>query len=141
MISANKGHIVTIASSAGLTGVCKMTDYCASKYAAVGLNESLRNELNSMNSNVKTTCVCPYYINTGMFNGVSSHNFLLPILEEDWASSRIVTAIRYDEPVLIMPSFTKWCCLLRCIFPVWVGDFTARILGINKSMDTFKGRN
>ena len=36
MVERNHGHIVTIASSAGLVGVSKLTDYCASKWAAVG---------------------------------------------------------------------------------------------------------
>lgn len=45
MISANKGHVVTVASLAGLSGVNKLADYCASKFAAVGFDESLRLEL------------------------------------------------------------------------------------------------
>ena len=45
MIERNHGHIVTIASSAGLFGVCTLADYCASKFAAVGFDESLRHEL------------------------------------------------------------------------------------------------
>ncbi len=66
----SKGHIVTIASAAGIVGVNGLADYCASKFGAVGFNESLRMELKSLNSKVKTTCICPYYINTGMFQGV-----------------------------------------------------------------------
>lgn len=48
MLENNHGHIVTIASMAGLVGVPKMIDYCASKYAAVGFDESLRLELESL---------------------------------------------------------------------------------------------
>ncbi|ROT75342.1 putative short-chain dehydrogenase/reductase family 16C member 6 [Penaeus vannamei] len=40
MISANKGHVVTVASLAGLSGVNKLADYCASKFAAVGFDET-----------------------------------------------------------------------------------------------------
>lgn len=36
MMNKNHGHLVSIASSAGLVGVPMMVDYCASKYAAVG---------------------------------------------------------------------------------------------------------
>lgn len=71
MVENNKGHIVTIASILGHMSVSQLADYCASKFAAVGLNEGLRMELNIMNSEVKTTCVCPYQINTGMFKGTS----------------------------------------------------------------------
>ena len=45
MVKRDKGHIVTIASIAGLLGVAGLSDYCGSKYAAVGLDESVRMEL------------------------------------------------------------------------------------------------
>ena len=71
MVARNSGHIVSIASSAGLFGVTGLADYCASKFAAVGFDESLRFELEAMGkTGVHTTVVCPYYINTGMFDGV-----------------------------------------------------------------------
>lgn len=73
MLKKNHGHVVTIASSAGLIGVNGLADYCASKFAAVGFDESLRFELEVMGKDgVHTTVVCPYYINTGMFEGVKT---------------------------------------------------------------------
>jgi len=42
MIRRNSGHIVTVASAAGHMGVSGLVDYCASKFAAVGFDESLR---------------------------------------------------------------------------------------------------
>lgn len=45
MITQDSGHIVTVASLAGLTGSDRLVDYCASKFAAVGFDESLRTEL------------------------------------------------------------------------------------------------
>lgn len=73
MYEKNHGHIVTIASCAGLFGTPSLCDYSASKFAAVGFDESLRNELLQIKKNgVKTTCVCPYYIDTGMFQGTSA---------------------------------------------------------------------
>lgn len=45
MIMQDSGHIVTIASLAGMTGCNRLVDYCASKFAAVGFDESLRTEL------------------------------------------------------------------------------------------------
>jgi len=47
MIKRNSGHVVTIASAAGHLGVSGLVDYCASKYAAVGFDESLRQEMKS----------------------------------------------------------------------------------------------
>jgi hypothetical protein len=45
IIMQDSGHIVTMASLAGITGCDRLVDYCASKFAAVGFDESLRTEL------------------------------------------------------------------------------------------------
>ena len=73
MLKKNHGHIVTIASIAGHSGAPAMVDYCASKFAAVGIHESLTLELQGIeDNNVKTSCVCPFFIKTGMFEGCIS---------------------------------------------------------------------
>jgi all-trans-retinol dehydrogenase (NAD+) len=74
MINAKRGHIVTIASLAGYSGTNKLVDYCASKSANIGMDEALKVELmvQGLDSMIKTTVVCPYYISTGMFQGVQS---------------------------------------------------------------------
>ena len=41
MLKLNKGHIVSISSLAGLVGVPGLGDYCGSKFAAFGIDESL----------------------------------------------------------------------------------------------------
>ena len=141
MMNKNKGHIVTIASAAGTMGVCGLSDYCASKFGAFGFNESLRMELKQQKSSVKTTVICPFYINTGMFEGVKTRfPFLLPILEEKWAADRIVNAVLQNEDVVLMPWFTNLTFVMRGILPVWVFDWMADFLGANSSMEEFKGR-
>jgi len=49
MIQSDSGHIVTIASVAGLFGSPGLTDYNASKFGAVGFDEALRLELKVFN--------------------------------------------------------------------------------------------
>ena len=72
MLEADHGHIVSIASCAGLGGTSGLCDYCASKFGAVGFQESLHMELQAMKTNIQTTVVCPYFINTGMFDGAQT---------------------------------------------------------------------
>ena len=73
MLDRNSGHIVTIASAAGLFGTNGLVDYCASKFAAVGFDETLRAELwVQKKTGVHTTVVCPTFISTGMFEGAST---------------------------------------------------------------------
>ncbi|WP_461247315.1 SDR family oxidoreductase, partial [Treponema sp. R6D11] len=94
MIERNTGHIVTISSSAGIIGVKGLSDYCAAKFAAFGFDESLRMELRRMKSAIKTTVVCPFFINTGLFEGVKTRfPLILPILKKEYVVKRIVKAI------------------------------------------------
>ena len=67
MIKQKRGHIVTTASVAGHIGAIRMVDYCASKFANVGMVMALRNELAQANLDayIKTTTVKPYLITTG----------------------------------------------------------------------------
>ena len=141
MIEENSGHIVTIASSAGWVGVNALADYCASKFANVGFDESLRMELRKKKlTGIKTTCVCPYYIDTGMFEGVKTRfSFLLPILKEEEVAEQILEAVKKDKAILKMPPFTYTVPLLR-LLPTPVMDTLADILGVSSSMDEFKGR-
>jgi all-trans-retinol dehydrogenase (NAD+) len=140
MIENNRGHVVTIASASGLVGVPKLSDYAASKWAAVGFDESLRGELRKAAPGVMTTVACPFYIDTGMFHGVKSRfSFLLPILKEDKVAERVVSAIQRNKRRLMMPALVYTVPLLR-LFPVGVFDWLATFLGVNASMDEFKGR-
>ena len=141
MIERNRGHIVTIASAGGLIGVPRLTDYCASKFAAVGLDESLRVELKKRAPGVRTTVVCPYYIDTGMFAGAKTRfSFLLPILKEEKVSEKILRAVERNRAQLHMPPLVYTIPLLR-LLPVSWFDAIARLMGISASMDEFVGRN
>ncbi|MBL4752354.1 MAG: SDR family oxidoreductase [Flavobacteriales bacterium] len=140
MIEANTGHIVTISSAAGIVGATKLTDYNASKFAAFGFDESLRMEFKKNKMNIRTTVVCPYFINTGMFKGVKTRfSWLLPILEEKEVANRIVKAIKSNRTRLIMPGlvYTSW--MMRYL-PVSVFDWVSAFLGVSSAMDQFEGR-
>ncbi|MEM9383537.1 MAG: SDR family oxidoreductase [Pseudomonadota bacterium] len=140
MVRRDAGHIVTIASAGGLVGTARLTDYCASKFAAVGFDDSLRLELKRLNSRIRTTVVCPFYINTGMFAGVHTRfPWLLPILEPDYVVDRTLDAIRRGRRRLIMPRFVLSVFLARLLPTEWF-DAVMSFFGISKSMDDFVGR-
>jgi all-trans-retinol dehydrogenase (NAD+) len=139
MIGANRGHIVTVASAAGLVGVARQTDYAASKHAAVGFNESLRVELHQSAPRVHTTVVCPYYIDTGMFEGVHTRiPSLLPILKPQDVARRIADAIAQDRAMLVLPPIVRLLPVLR-VLPPHVFDRVMDLFGVNASMDHFVG--
>ena len=140
MKARGSGHVVTVASAAGLIGTARETDYAASKFAAVGFNESLRQELRRSGSGVRTTAVCPYYIDTGMFKGVKTRfPFLLPVLKEQDVADRVLKAIQHDQPLVQMPFMVSTLPALR-LLPVWAFDQVADFFGLNNAMDGFTGR-
>lgn len=140
MIKKNHGSVVTVSSAAGITGVAGLTDYCASKFAAFGFNEALRLELSRVAKGVKTLCVCPYYINTGMFKGVKTRfPLILPILEQEYVTQRILDSIKRGDAFLILPNIVGSTFLAR-LLPTWFFDFIGNFLGVNQSMDSWIGR-
>jgi len=140
MIARGRGHVVTIASAAGLGGTSRLTDYCASKFAAVGFDESLRLELRRLGHPVRTTVVCPWYIDTGMFQGVRTRfPRLLPILRPDYVAARILGAIQADRRRLVLPRFVMAVLLIRAL-PLTLFDAVMRFFGVDRSMDEFAGR-
>lgn len=141
MLQQNHGHIVTISSNAGMVGANGLMDYCASKFAVFGLDESLRMELTKLGkTGVHTTCVCPYYINTGMFDGVKTkYSFLLPILDPNYVTNKIIHAVQVNQAVLVIPRVSYLLPLMR-LLPTTAFDALIRFMGVSESMDTFKGR-
>lgn len=142
MIASNHGHLVSIASSAGLIGVNGLADYCASKFAAIGFAESIGLEMLALDKNgIKTTIVCPYFINTGMFDGCKTKwPTLLPILEPEYASKRIVDAILREEVYLLMPRSLYFLMALKNWIPAKVGVVLGNYVGAFHFMDHFTGR-
>lgn len=134
------GHIVNIASAAALVSNPGMSVYCGSKWAVVGWSDSLRLEMESTYPQIKVTTVLPYYINTGMFDGVKSP--IIPILKPDYVVKKILKAVNHDRVFLRMPGLINFVPLLKGIMPTALFDLVAgKVFGIYHSMKSFKGRS
>jgi all-trans-retinol dehydrogenase (NAD+) len=140
MIERGGGHVVTMASAAGLIGTPRETDYAASKFAAFGFDEALRQELRRSAPGVLTTIVCPFYIDTGMFAGVKTRTrLLLPILKQQKVARRLVRAVQLNHRRLFMPPMVYTVPAMR-VLPTPLFDFVADLFGVNACMDEFTGR-
>jgi all-trans-retinol dehydrogenase (NAD+) len=139
MQKRGSGHIVNIASAAGMVANPRMAVYCASKWAVIGWSESLRIELEQAGSGIQVTTVSPYYIDTGMFAGVRSP--VIPILKPERVARQIVAAIEDDTILLRMPWIINLLPLLRGLLPTrWFDTIAGEWLGVYHSMSTFRGR-
>jgi len=140
MVERAAGHVVVVASAAGLIGTPRETDYAASKFAAVGFAEALRLELRRGAPGLRVTTVCPFYIDTGMFEGVKTRfPRLLPILRQDDVEAAIVRAVQHNRALVQMPWMVRTLPAMR-LLPVPVFDRLAELFGLTVAMDEFRGR-
>jgi all-trans-retinol dehydrogenase (NAD+) len=139
MMSQNSGHICNIASSGGLVSNPKMSVYAASKWALIGWSDSLRLEMKQLDKKVNVTTIMPYYINTGLFDGVKSK---IPILEPEAAALTIVKAIEKNKKMISIPGYIyRFTRFGQALMSVNVFDwFAGEVLGIYKTMEHFTGR-
>lgn len=139
MLERNSGHVCTIASAGGMLSNPKMSVYAASKWGAIGWSDSVRIELQEMKSQVHVTTVAPYYINTGMFDGVKSP--VIPILKPEYVAKRVIRAIERNKPFKGIPFGFHFIRFWQFLLPTRLFDwFFGEVMGIYHAMDAFTGR-
>ncbi|XP_066122419.1 retinol dehydrogenase 10 [Saccopteryx bilineata] len=141
MLEINHGHIVTVASSLGLFSTAGVEDYCASKFGVVGFHESLSHELKAAEKDgIKTTLVCPYLVDTGMFRGCRIRKEIepfLPPLKPDYCVQQAMKAILTDQPMICTPRLMYIVTFMKSILPFEAVVCMYRFLGADKCMYPF----
>ena len=139
MLAKNSGHICNIASSGGLISNPKMAVYAASKWALIGWSGSLRLEMKQLKKNIIVTTILPYYISTGMFEGVRSK---IPILNPEITALKIIKAIEKNKKMVTIPGYIyRFTRFAQAILPFNMFDwFAGSVLGIYSTMEHFTGR-
>lgn len=118
MEKKSRGHIVAIASGAGLIGHVNQTDYSASKHGVVGLMEAFSEELRQKGSSIKLTTICPLTVNTGMNQNPSTKcSWMMPIVSLDEAAKQIVDSIRREDVIVSIPKSLLHSLRLGRLFP------------------------
>lgn len=139
MLRRNRGHICTIASAGGMLSNPKMSVYAASKWGVIGWSDSVRIELQDSRSDVHITTVAPYYINTGMFDGVKSR--IIPILKPEYVARRVIKGIERNRTFCGIPFGFHFIRFWQAILPTRVFDWLfGELFGIYHTMDDFTGR-
>ena len=91
MLNKNKGHILNVASIAGMEPGPLMATYYASKAYVIRLSRAINKEIKKKKSNVKISILCPGPVNTN-FNNVAKVVFKAPSM-----SSEKVAKIAIDK--------------------------------------------
>nr|XP_035952636.1 estradiol 17-beta-dehydrogenase 11-like isoform X2 [Halichoerus grypus] len=130
MMENNHGHIVTLASAAGHTGVPFLLAYCSSKFAAVGFHKALTEELAALErTGIKTTCVCPNFINTGFIKNPSTA--LGPTLEPEEVVNKLMNGILTEQKMIFIPSSISVLTVVEKILPERFLVFLKRKINVN----------
>jgi all-trans-retinol dehydrogenase (NAD+) len=139
MIHAGRGHFVNIASAAGMASNPRMSVYVASKWAVIGWSESMRLEMEARSGDFHVTTVTPFYISTGMFDGVRSP--IVPIVRPERAARRILDDVERNRIFSRMPWIVFAMPFFRGILPQrWFDVLIGKWFGIHDSMQGFRGR-
>jgi NAD(P)-dependent dehydrogenase (short-subunit alcohol dehydrogenase family) len=136
------GHIVNTASLAGLVPSPGEISYSASKYAVVGLSESLRIEAGDLG--VKVSVVCPGLIDTPLLRnfkliGIDRQQLLqlLPgLMAPERCAREILRGVERNRPVILVTSMAWWFWRINRISPglmrwIWLG-FARKVRKLRK---------
>ena len=132
MIAHKKGHVVTVASAAGLTVAPFMLPYGASKHAAVGFAHGLRKELRVLgHTELRTSLICPAHIATKLFEGFNQPIF--PALSPEYVAQQVLDAVLRNQPLKIMPAIAN-PAFQRFFLPLWAEDKIESLAGLDNMM-------
>jgi NAD(P)-dependent dehydrogenase (short-subunit alcohol dehydrogenase family) len=114
MVRQGSGHIVNVASLAGIGGMALGIPYATSKFGVVGLSLTLRAEGRDLG--VQVSAVCPAYIQTGIFDngtyagtdqkGIES---LIPFkyVDVDVAARKVLRGVEKNKPMIVFPFYAR----------------------------------
>lgn len=136
MAARRSGHVVNMCSSAGKIGVPRLGGYCATKFAAIGITDSIRPELKK--SGVGFTIVNPGYVNTGMFQG-SHVPFITRWQTPEKVANALVRAVKKNYAEICVPRFSiRLASVMRSLGIPRLTDFVQGLLGGHKSFTAWQ---
>ncbi|BFZ11153.1 hypothetical protein BsWGS_14192 [Bradybaena similaris] len=130
MIKKGQGHILNVISMAAFSGSNNLTDYCASKHAAMGFHESLIEELHvNGHHNIKLTALCPMFVDTGLIKNFKVGRNERLLSPNETALAGIDGMLRNYELVTVPPKM-YFITKIGNLFPRKTLQFLLRHSGI-----------
>lgn len=117
MLARGNGHIVNVASLAGRFPIPGAAVYSASKFAVVGLTESVREEYRGRG--VEFTLVLPSRVSTDLVAGTAG-GMGLPTATPDQVAEIVLTALLQKLPVVTAPRYLEQTPALYGLAPRWL---------------------
>jgi short-subunit dehydrogenase len=126
MIAQRSGHIINVASIAGLVGLPESSVYCATKAGVIAFSEALRREVRPYGIHV--TAFCPGFVATNFSprlrrirEGHPDTRRLSGVMTADYVAGKIADTIRHPRRRVIIPPGWGALAWIAETFP-WLTD-------------------
>ncbi len=135
MVKQGFGHIINIASMAGLMGTPTLAPYSLTKHGVVGLSTALRAEGKGLN--VKVSVVCPGLVQTPMATGIKALNadtekFLAPItnifISAEKTARLILDGVAKNKAIIVFPFAARLAWWLYRLHPSLAAPFARKMI-------------
>lgn len=134
MIKRGRGHIVNVASMAGKAHIPGLAVYNATKFAVVGLSESVRDEIEG--TGVTITTVMPNAVKTDLTMGLPTER--IGVLSPEDVSKAIIDSVEHRRPEVAVPRWFNLYTLVNAILPRSVMRRIRKLLGAYRLLDEDK---
>lgn len=124
MKARRQGHIINVASIAGRVPIPGASVYCATKFAVIGLTESVRQEVR--NHGIDVTLVLPSRVATELSSGTGSGGVPTALPEE--VADAIVAAIDARLPEVTAPRFLQPFTKALQVMPRWLDSNVRKLV-------------
>ncbi len=123
MVERGRGHIVNIASLAGMVALPGQAVYAATKFAVVGLSASLADEFAPQG--VQISCVMPTFTNTELISGTTPGGITSPVQPEDIAAA-VLRVVQKPKAAVSVPHSLRFVAGMTSLLPPrprrWLSD-------------------
>jgi NAD(P)-dependent dehydrogenase (short-subunit alcohol dehydrogenase family) len=129
MKARGHGHIVNVASLAGRSGIPHAAAYTASKFAVIGVTESVRNEM--FGTGIDFTYVMPYLVNTELASGTRGLKWP-PVVQPEDVARALVDGVERRKLEVYVPRIGRLTAMLPMILPRALTDWIGVQMGLTK---------
>ena len=133
MIHRGQGHIVNVASMAGVLPVPGLAVYCATKFAVVGLTQALREEYRD--SGVHFSTIMPAKVTTELAAGTEVAGRGVPTSSPEQVAAAIVEAVREQLNEVTVPRYMAVTPALLGVAPQRLQRGIRRLLGDRRILE------
>ncbi|MBB5916679.1 short-subunit dehydrogenase [Nocardia transvalensis] len=132
MVDARRGHIVNVASMAGMIPIPGMVTYNGSKFAALGLSLAARREY--AGTGVTVTAVLPSAVRTELSSGATLGKGLPTVDPEDVARAVVDSVRRRPETVSVPGWLAPGWSAVQALVPSFIENRVRRLVDDRRAL-------